>query len=274
MLRSIGKVRIDKDSPDLPESVIDRVSGLKRDGEITTQDFRNEFYRATALPILIGDKVFSDGILEGIKRGVFVYMSGELLCGKGDPPCIVSIDANSIVYTVRKAGRLGIWPHKPVVNKPDEPDERPDDGTTSGPVPKSRMQPIRTFGKPGSAILEVLDKLHRRGIKSITKIRLESKDDVFPMLSIIASIRDADMHLQMEGDYQAGKDGSFRFEFNGMLNDSGPVREFLKSQMLRTDAGNVSIILDIVHRGDRDVDWLETLASRVKWAENDIEVSA
>ena len=112
-LRNVQKIRTDKDEPDLPESLIDRISGLRNDGKITTLDFRNEFYRATALPMLIGEGVFEESIRLGIEHEVFIYRSGELLCGKGDPKCSIVIDENSVVYTTKKAHKLGIWPRKP-----------------------------------------------------------------------------------------------------------------------------------------------------------------
>ena len=58
--------------------------------------------------MLIGDGVFKDGILKGIETGVFVYKSGDLLCGKGDPPCGIAIGADSVAYTMKAAKRLGI----------------------------------------------------------------------------------------------------------------------------------------------------------------------
>ena len=111
-LRSIQKVRTDKDKPDLPESLIERISTLRNNGKITTLDFRNEFYRATALPMLVGEGVFEDGIRLGIEQGVFIYKSGELLYGKGDPDCAITVDEDSVVYTTERARKLGIWPRK------------------------------------------------------------------------------------------------------------------------------------------------------------------
>ena len=84
-LRDMQEIRTRGDMPDNPESLVDRIAKLKKDGKITTLDFRNEFYKDTALPMLIGDEVFRSGIRLGIKRGVFVYKRGDLICGEGDP---------------------------------------------------------------------------------------------------------------------------------------------------------------------------------------------
>ena len=112
-LHDAQKIRTDRDQPDLPESLVDRILKLKRDCEITTRNFRDEFYRDTALPMLIGDGVFKSGVRLGIEQGVFVYKSGELVCGPGDPKCEIAIDDDSVVYTVKRAGKLCIWPRIP-----------------------------------------------------------------------------------------------------------------------------------------------------------------
>ena len=121
-LRSKQKIRTRGDMPDNPESLVDGIAKFKRDAEITTLDFRNEFYKDAALPMLIGDGVFRAGVLLGIEQGVFVYKSGELVCGKGDPSCEIVIDSDSVVYTAKRARKLGIWPHKPRDEEVVEPD--------------------------------------------------------------------------------------------------------------------------------------------------------
>jgi len=45
---------------------------------------REEFRRDAALPILIGDDVFTKGIRKGVEAGEYVYRRGELLYGPGD----------------------------------------------------------------------------------------------------------------------------------------------------------------------------------------------
>lgn len=275
-LRDVQKIRTRGDMPDNPESLVERIAKLKKDGEITTLDFRNEFYMDTALPMLIGDEVFSAGILSGIESGLFVYESGELIGAKGQPHCEISIDSDSVVYTARKAGRLGIWPRRPRDGETDGPGGDKDDdykkGTRDTP-PNPDLLSVQAVDKPSSAIRSVLGELHKRNIDRISKIQIESKNDVFPMLSIVGRIRKIETKLRIEGDYSVSTGSVFRFEFDGTLKDSEPVLEFLKPQLRNTNGGNISVTLNIEFRDGRHVDWLNELAERLKFADNDITVS-
>ena len=270
------KIRTNKDQPDLPESLIDRVGGLKS-GEIATLDFRNEFYRATALPMLIGDDVFSAGILLGIEGGVFVYKRGELLCGKGDPRCEIVIDNNSMVYTAKRARKIGIWPRKPRDEEVIEPDGDAKGSNSKkdmlGAPPVFDLSSVRAAGRPSLAVRSVLDEMRRHDINRISKMRIESRDDIFPMLSVVGRIREVKAGLEMTGDYQTGAGGRFDFEFNGTLKDSEPVLEFLKPQLLKASVGNVRVTLDIDFKDGASIDWLETLADRLYLVENEVKVS-
>lgn len=264
--RDEQEIRTDRDQPDLPESLVDRIPKLKRDGEITTRDFRDEFYRDTALPMLIGADVFILGVRMGIERGVFVYKKGELVCGKGDPDCEIAIDDDSMVYTAKRAGNLGIWPRKPSGGEDDDDDNPP-------PPPPPPPPQFTATGKPSQAVKSVLDDLRKHDIDSISKMRIESKDNVFPLLTTVGRIREIEVKLKIIGDYETTAGGSFDFEFNGLLNDSEPVVEFLKPQLRNVKVGNMDVTLDIGFKGGMRVDWLEELAERLKLVENDITVS-
>lgn len=287
-LRHRSKVRTDKDLPDLPESLIPKIHKLKT-GEMTTLDFRNEFYRATALPILLSDRVFRDGILGGIETGIFVYRSGELICGKDDPACTISIDADSVVYTTAKAKSLGIWP----ASRPEDPSGgiKDDSGDNSSRrqrgqehtrrqnemeddhTPEFDASYIRIKDKPSAAVRGVLDELRKHGINRVSQMQIRSGDDVFPLLSVVGRLRGLEARLKIEGDYNTTARSVFRFEFDGSLKDAEPVREFLKSQMKEASEGNIDVSLEIDFKEAADVGRLEDLAGRLRLVDNDIEIS-
>ena len=269
-LREKRKVRTDGDLPDLPESLVERISALER-GEMSTLDFRNEFYRATALPMLIGDGVFKDGILKGIETGVFVYKSGDLLCGKGDPPCGIAIGADSVAYTMKAAKRLGIWPRKT-----DKGEDGPRKEGEGGPekVPHVfDVTAVQVLGKPSQAVRSALNELRKNGIYMISRMQVESRGNVFPLMSVIGRMKGFDAKLTIDGDYEVVSGGSFNFEFVGTLKEAEPVHEFLKAQLQHTRVDNIRAVLDIGFKDGIDVDWLETLADRLRLIENDIEIS-
>jgi hypothetical protein len=62
--------------------------------------------------MLVGDEVFIKGIVQGIESGEFVYRSGDLIWGKGQPGASIKIDENSYVYTAEYADDNDIWPPK------------------------------------------------------------------------------------------------------------------------------------------------------------------
>ena len=64
-------------------------------GQITTADLRAEFRRDPSLPMLIGDDIFVKAIRQGIEPGEYVYQSGDLLYGKGDPAGAASASTSS-----------------------------------------------------------------------------------------------------------------------------------------------------------------------------------
>ena len=266
-LREKRKVLTDGDLTDLPESLVERVSALKR-GEMSTLDFRNEFYRATALPMLIGDGVFKDGILKGIEEGVFVYESGDLLCGKGDPPCGIAIDADSVVYTMKAAKRLGRWPRK---TEGENGPEEEENGRKKPPV--FDVTAVRVNGKPSEAIRNTLDELRRNNIGMISEMQMESRRNVFPMISAVGRMKGLEAKLTIVGDYEVVSGGFFNFEFVGTLKEAEPVQEFLKAQLHHTRMDNIQAVLEISFKDGIDVGWLETLADRLRLIENDVEIS-
>ena len=270
------KIRTSGDMPDNPESLVDRVAKLKTGGEITTLEFRNEFYKDTALPMLIGDEVFSAGIRSGIESGVFIYRKGDLICGKDDPHCEIAIDSDSVVYTIKRARKLGIWPRKPRDKEAAESDGAADGSSSENDAPKSPpafdLSSVHATGKPSQAVRNVLVELRKHDISRISRMRIASKDDVFPLLSIIGRIKEIRAGLKMEGDYRTGAGGRLDIEFDGTLKDSEPVLEFLKPQLRNASVGNVNATLDIDFKDGIDID-LETLADRLRLVENDVTVS-
>ena len=268
-LRDAGKLRTSRDGPDNPKSLVDRISGLKK-GKITARAFRDEFYRNTDLPMLVGDEVFRKGIKTGIDMGEFVYKRGDLLCGNGDPSCEIVIDSDSSVYTAKRASSLGIWPRKKEGKVPE-----PKDPPKKDP-PKERLfdiSSVRESGKPVDAVRNVLGILRKNGVGSISTIRIESRDNVFPFLSVAGRIRGCEAVLEIDGSYETDAGGAFRFDFTGSLIDAAPVLEFVKQQVRVGRTGNINARLDMHFKDSINVDWFETLAARLKLVDNDIRIS-
>ena len=260
--------------------MIDRIGELNVEGIITTRKFREEFYRNPNLPLLIGDDVFVRGIDRGIEEGVFVYKKGDLIRGPGSPHSDIIIDDDSIIFTMEKAKEAGRWP--PQDNNTKGPkDGREHDGTyesktdDKGEFDKTdeSEETFRTEGKPYEAITELWKKIRGHKISKITEIEIESKDDVFPLLSALNKIKKINVKTNIEGDYNVGAAGTFGFEYEGALDGTEEEREFLKNRLQNADVLNIKVTLTITFREEVGVDWLNELASILKWVENSIKIS-
>jgi len=142
VLREVGRLRLPKDSPDQPAYVRD-ATPLKVKGEITTQALRTEFRRNPKLPILVGDDVFAKGVRQGVRNELYVYRSGDLLWGPGEPAVQIRIDEQSMVLTMAYAKDNGIWPRP----KPAGPDP-PVDPKPPIPLLRHRHRVRRPYSRP------------------------------------------------------------------------------------------------------------------------------
>ena len=64
-------------------------------------------------------------IRQGIEQGEYVYRSGDLLYGKGDPAAVIRVDEQSFVFTSEYAKEKGIWPRPATPRPPLEPPPEP-----------------------------------------------------------------------------------------------------------------------------------------------------
>ena len=118
-----------------------------------------------------------------------------------------------------------------------------------------------------------MNELRKNGIYMISRMQVESRGNVFPLMSVIGRMKGFDAKLTIDGDYEVVSGGSFNFEFVGTLKEAEPVHEFLKAQLQHTRVDNIRAVLDIGFKDGIDVDWLETLADRLRLIENDIKIS-
>ena len=91
----------------------------------------------------------------GIEQGEYVYRRRDLLFGPGDPPAVIEIDEQSMLFTMAYAKNTGIWPRQsveppapqPTVSVQDRVSEPASDGY--GPAPGT---PHAAGAGPSSAL--------------------------------------------------------------------------------------------------------------------------
>jgi hypothetical protein len=216
-------------------------------GQITTGALRGEFRKDPRLPILIGDENFMKLVRKGVEEEVYVYRSGDLLLGKGDPFAEIKIDENSFVFTTVWARQQGIWPRKP-------PEPRPEGtggggtgggsggtgggagGDTGGGGGPERKRDVRTFRAEAplrEALVRIWDQAKQAGVARLSKVSLRVFDlqDAFRLLGVVGRVAGAEKSVEFAGEYETGEGrSSLQIEFRGRPEDAGPVKEFLDAQ--------------------------------------------
>ena len=228
-LRELNKLRLHEDDPDSPVYVRDRTP-LKK-GQISTGELRDEFRRDPALPILSGNDVFRRGIRYGIEQGDYVYQSGDLLCGPGDPTTSIAIDEQAVIFTIDFAKRRGIWP-RPKPEEPEQPGSEPPPLPPPEPLDPPAAPPLSVEAPLAEALARLWDLARDRGVETLAEVTVEVFDasDAFPMVHGVAGVPRAGKSVCLEGEYRAASDAIFRFEFSGATSEALPVREFLEAQ--------------------------------------------
>ena len=231
------------DHPLAPVYVRDQTP-LKK-GQITTAALRAEFRRDPRLPILVGDDNFLNLVRKGIEEGVYVYKSGDLLLGKGDPFAEIRIDENSFVFTTAWAGEKGLWPRRPVTPEAGGAGSPGEGPTGSGASAVAEGAP-KVTGVTASlsptafhveaplreALTRLWEQARQARVARLGRVSLRvfNDQDAFKLLSVIGRVAGAEKQVFLKADYETGGGSSLELEFEGNLEDAKPLKEFLDAQ--------------------------------------------
>lgn len=240
-LQNAGKLRLPTDQPDSPVYVRDRTP-LKK-GQITTAALRTEFRQDPSLPMLVCDDVFIKGIRLGIDQDVYIYQSGDLLRGKGDPHAEIKVDEQSFLYTTTYAREHGIWP------RPEPKKDTPASGGDQPPPsvgPKDEYKPGPDTPPPGvkspdtveaedvlkAALTQVLEKAQHQGIKSLATlvIRPFDKSDALKLMPLVKSVPNATKRVELTASFEMPSGTVAEMEFKGDIDDAMALKDYLEPQ--------------------------------------------
>jgi hypothetical protein len=242
-LRDHKKIRTGEDEPDAPAYIRDRTP-LRR-GQITTRALREEFRKDPVLPMLLHEDVFVRAIRNGVKSGEYVYRSGDLLYGPGDPDAGIHIDENSVVFTMAYAEEHQIWP-RPTRAIPPSPVSEPsgpeppaiESGSKEPKKPPPPPSPSGVWTDVAEAVLKealtiLWEKARSAKVEKIGKltIRMFDAGDAFRLIGAVSSISGAAKTVKMTGGYETKDAGEMSIEFTGSVGDALPVKDFLNAQM-------------------------------------------
>lgn len=253
-LREQKKLRTREDEPDAPAYIRDRTP--LRKGQMTTLALRDEFRKDSALPILLGDEVFVRAIRKGVEDSVYVYRSGTLLYGPGDPNADIRIDENSVVFTMDYARQHDIWP-RPKVDTGGAAGGKDaggraggGGGTGAGTDTHAGGDGATGFGGAGGdsgtssqtftaeavlreALIQLWEKARKAKVDKIGLLSIKVYDatDAFRLIGAVSSISSALKTAKMNGGYETKEGATMTVEFAGPVADALPVKDFLDSQM-------------------------------------------
>jgi hypothetical protein len=211
--------------PPLAASYVRDNTPLKS-GQMSTADLRNEFRKDPRFPIMLGDDNLIKLVRSGIQDGVYVYKSGELLIGPGDPIAEINIDQQSVVYTMDYATGQKLWPREIV--KPPEPPYPPEPPEPPEPPPGSDV--IRQEGPLREALTRAWEDAKSKNLSKVSQIELRIIDptDAFRLMVAINQIPGPQKLVSLEAGYEPGDGGELTLSFKGSPEQSLPVKDFLE----------------------------------------------
>ena len=229
------------DQPLAPSYVRD-LTPLKG-GQMTTAELRGEFRKDPRLPIMLGDGNFVTMVRRGIDENVYVYRSGDLLLGPGDPWAEIKVDQQSFVYTLAYASGQGIWPRKteePVETPPDGGGGAvgPDEGGQGGSTPIDGEVSGRTLARfsaeaPMREALTVLwEQARSAKVTSLAWVSLRVFDatDAFRLMAAVSGVTGAQKQVSLSAEYETAGGSTLSLIFKGVPDDGQPVKDFLEPQ--------------------------------------------
>ena len=237
-----------EDPPLAPNYVRDQTP-LKQ-GQMTTADLRNEFRKDTRLPIMLGDDNFVTMVRHGIEANAYVYRSGDLLLGPGDPWAEVKVDQQSVVFTMAYATEQGIWPRQ-IEKEPEAGSTGEGEGTTggvqgdgSGIETGHDGETVTQTGGDGSqptfqaeaplreALIVLWEKARGAKVVSLSWLSLRVFDptDAFRLLIAVNGVTGAQKRVELTAEYETAEGSALRLTFNGQPDDAQPLKDFLEPQ--------------------------------------------
>lgn len=273
--------------PPAPNYVRDNTP-LKK-GQISTAELRAEFRKDSRFSMMLSDDTFIKMVRLGIQQGIYVYQSGDLLLGQGDPYADIKIDQQSIIFTTAYAKDRSIWPRSPVTptEKPETTlpgsttygnGENGETGTTKArekggdytddtdstdtdkngdTSPPATPRP-RVF-KAEAPLREALTKIWEdaKGAKikkfSLLSLRVFDSSDGFKLLAAINNASNAEKHVKLTAAYETPKGSSFSMEFDGQVSDVQPIKDFLEPQLRAASETDVEITLTLTYPNGLDL---------------------
>ncbi len=288
VLRDANELVLPEDNPPAPNYMADKTP-LKRRGEMSMRDLRNEYFRDPCLPILIGDEVLKKCLRMGLEQGFFVYKEGDRLEGKDLPAGILSINEDARVYMRERAEEISLWPPKINLNTKDVVNNgnglstnnnslgaghsvlQTGESSNGVSIPSSiDQQSQNTVGPLTDNIKTILTRFadqitsSRKRVVSLTW-QMEGEGGFLPLSLLKAEPGGTVKVHMMEGGWSSNDDrAEWSFQFAGIPEEAEILKAFITSQWRRGGEKDLNICYELQYEpplswNDNGVGWIGRL---------------
>ena len=275
LLNNQNKLVPSNGEPPTPKYIRDQTP-LKR-GQMTTTELRGELRKDPRFPILLSDDPFIKMVRQGIEQGIYVYQSGDLLLGQGDPYAEIKIDEQSVIYTTEYAKQHQIWP-RPEPSVSGELEDTEAEPSISGGVrektgdynssSQTRTTPSDTgegeaeqisIPKPTSfaaeaplreALTQIWEKARSQEVESLRWIKLRVFDmgDAFKLLKAInTAVTGLDKNVTLQAEYETKQGSSLGLKFEGQVAEAQEIQEFLQPQLRAASEASLETTFELIY---------------------------
>ncbi|MBM4345232.1 MAG: ATP-binding protein [Deltaproteobacteria bacterium] len=218
---------------------------------------------------LVGDGVFKRGVQGGVDMGEYVYVSGSMVIGKGNPPFAVAVDDSSFIYTMAYAMQNAIWPPQataPPVQPPAVDGSAPPAGggesgvgdtggqghagttvppvdPTDGSTDSSKGAGLVVEGTLRDALIQMWAKCRQANWPAIRELNITAyaATDGFKLLAAVQLVQAAKRSASLVARYETATGGQCGVDFQGAVDEALAVRDFLAVQLRAAEAGGKTV---------------------------------
>lgn len=253
VLRRLEKVYTGDDGPIAPE-LIKRWAWTHGAREMPVAEVVRAFAIRRGLRMLLDTKPLREGILQGVRRGLWVYFdpAERRGYGAGSPVPLVRLDGDAVLLEPELARERGI----PIAGAEPREERCPVCGEPASrcrcqaPPPPPPEEALEASGTAEQALQGILDRMHDRNVAALAVLQLavdgDGPDGVRELRSLglaVPQLGPGQFRLEVSatGEFEGG---SMRLEFRGSWERYKDLKDAVVSVLERASGAHVRARLD------------------------------
>ena len=114
----------------------------------------------------------------------------------------------------------------------------------SGPRQQTELKAEGVFREALTKVWEEARALRVDSLRSL-RVRIFDPEDGFKLLGVVGQIAESTNLVTMNGGYETAGGSAFTMSFDGSLDDSRPVKDFLKAQLRAAKSNDVALTVTL-----------------------------